>query len=202
MTAVGNLLFHAGVRLSEPLLFGIGEGLGFIYWDMKGMDFPFIGGRIKPDELTTRIASRLNVTLTMQETASVTKAWSNIKANIDRGVPTGLKLDCFHLDTQVAFPKPQYGRRDWWRVFPQFIQGFSQGKHGNMRRFKNIASLLIEIASLWNEVSICIDKAGRTGQAVGRSNTSIQTIAAYRPERKRSDRTFIGALKQPRNEKI
>lgn len=97
-TAVGNLLSHAGVRLSEPLLFGIGEGLGFIYWDMKGMDFPFIGGRIKPDELTARIASRLNVTFTMQETASVTKAWSNIKASIDRGVPTGLKLDCYHLD--------------------------------------------------------------------------------------------------------
>ncbi|MBP1996969.1 BtrH N-terminal domain-containing protein [Paenibacillus eucommiae] len=97
-TAMGNLLSHAGIRLSEPILFGIGEGLGFIYWDMKGMDFPFIGGRSKPDELTARIASRLNLTLTMQETASVTKAWSNIKVNIDRGVPTGLKLDCYHLD--------------------------------------------------------------------------------------------------------
>lgn len=97
-TAMGNLLSHAGIHLSEPILFGIGEGLGFIYWDMKGMDFPFIGGRTKPDELTARIASRLNLTLTMQETASVKKAWSNIKVKIDCGVPIGLKLDCYHLD--------------------------------------------------------------------------------------------------------
>ncbi|MFX3631413.1 MAG: BtrH N-terminal domain-containing protein [Candidatus Pristimantibacillus sp.] len=97
-TAIGNLLSHAGIRLSEPMLFGIGEGLGFIYWDMKGMDFPFIGGRSKPDELTARIASRLNLTLTTQETTSVTKAWNNIKVHIDHGVPVGLKLDCYHLD--------------------------------------------------------------------------------------------------------
>ncbi|OAB44708.1 BtrH N-terminal domain-containing protein [Paenibacillus glacialis] len=97
-TAIGNLLVHSGIRLSEPMLFGIGEGLGFIYWDMKGMDFPFIGGRVKPDELTACITSRLNLTLTKQETASVTKAWRNIKENIDHGIPVGLKLDCYHLD--------------------------------------------------------------------------------------------------------
>lgn len=42
-TAMGNLLQFAGIRLSEPMLFGLGEGLGFIYWDSKNMDFPFIG---------------------------------------------------------------------------------------------------------------------------------------------------------------
>jgi hypothetical protein len=97
-TAFGNLLAHAGIRLSEPLLFGIGEGLGFIYWDMKGMDFPFIGGRSKPDELTARIASRLNLPITLQETASIKKAWHSLKETIDRGLPVGLKLDCYHLD--------------------------------------------------------------------------------------------------------
>jgi hypothetical protein len=97
-TAMGNLLAHVGITLSEPMLFGIGEGLGFIYWDMKGMDFPFIGGRSKPDELTACIASRLNLTLTLQETASVKKAWHSLKENIDRGIPVGLKLDCYHLD--------------------------------------------------------------------------------------------------------
>lgn len=97
-TAMGNLLSHVGIRLSEPMLFGIGEGLGFIYWDRKGMDFPFIGGRVKSDELTASIAFHLNLKLTVQETGSITKAWFNIKENIDRGIPVGLKLDCYHLD--------------------------------------------------------------------------------------------------------
>lgn len=48
-TATGTLLGQIGVELSEPMLFGLGEGLSFIFWNMKTMDFPFIGGRIKPD---------------------------------------------------------------------------------------------------------------------------------------------------------
>nr|WP_251378782.1 BtrH N-terminal domain-containing protein [Paenibacillus sp. YPG26] len=95
---MGNLLSHAGIRLSEPMLFGIGEGLGFIYWNSKGMDFPFIGGRVKPDELTTRIAQRLNLQLNVSETTSSAKAWLHVKGSIDRGIPVGLKLDCYHLD--------------------------------------------------------------------------------------------------------
>ena len=59
-TAMGNLLQFAGVRLSEPMLFGLGQGLGFIYWDSKRMDFPFIGGRVKPDELTATLANKLD----------------------------------------------------------------------------------------------------------------------------------------------
>jgi len=46
-TATGSLLKSIGIELSEPLLFGLGEGLGFIFWNMKQMDFPFIGGRNK-----------------------------------------------------------------------------------------------------------------------------------------------------------
>ncbi|HFC00693.1 MAG TPA: lantibiotic ABC transporter, partial [Phaeodactylibacter sp.] len=42
-TATGSLLLQIGIELSEPMLFGIGEGLGYIFWNMKMMDFPFIG---------------------------------------------------------------------------------------------------------------------------------------------------------------
>ena len=34
-TALGVLLRHAGLDLSEPMLFGLGSGLSFIYWDSK-----------------------------------------------------------------------------------------------------------------------------------------------------------------------
>ena len=47
-TATGCLLKQLGINMSEPMMFGLGEGLGFIYWNMKLMDFPFIGGRVKP----------------------------------------------------------------------------------------------------------------------------------------------------------
>ena len=38
-TATGTLLGQIGVELSEPMLFGLGEGLSFIFWNMKIMNF-------------------------------------------------------------------------------------------------------------------------------------------------------------------
>ena len=97
-TAAGTLLGQIGVELSEPLLFGLGEGLSFIYWNMKIMDFPFIGGRVKPDLLTANIAKNLGLKLTVKETSSKTKAWEAVKQLLDDNKAVGLKLDCYHLE--------------------------------------------------------------------------------------------------------
>lgn len=96
-TATGTLLRQLDIDLSEPLLFGLGEGLGFIFWNMKSMTFPFIGGRIKTDLLTQNIAENLKLELTVRETASVQKAWHKVKECLDSGKVVGLKMDCFHL---------------------------------------------------------------------------------------------------------
>jgi len=96
-TATGTLLRQLDIELSEPMLFGLGQGFGFIFWNMKSMIFPFIGGRVKPDVLTENIARNLNLELTVKETASSQKAWENVKQLIDSGQAVGLKLDCFHL---------------------------------------------------------------------------------------------------------
>jgi hypothetical protein len=105
-TTLGALLRHEGLDLSEPMLFGLGEGLGFVYWDAKGMDFPFLGGRTRPTAITRTVADRLGLTLHIQETASPRKAWQNVAAALNTGRPVGLQLDSYHLDyftTKVHF---------------------------------------------------------------------------------------------------
>ena len=97
-TATGNLLKQLDIEFSEPLLFGIGEGLGFLIWNMKIMDFPFIGGRIKTDLITENICKNLNLKLSVQETSSIKKAWKNIEDALNEQKAVGLKLDCYHLD--------------------------------------------------------------------------------------------------------
>ena len=97
-TAVGSLLNQLGIEYSEPMLFGLGEGLGYIIWKMKIMDFPFIGGRVKPDVLTENICRNLNLKLEAKETASLKKAWANVEAPLSAGKVVGLKLDCYHLE--------------------------------------------------------------------------------------------------------
>ncbi|MER8087319.1 BtrH N-terminal domain-containing protein [Streptomyces sp. NPDC087532] len=97
-TALGVLLRHQGLDLSEPMLFGLGSGLSFIYWDSKNMGFPFLGGRVKPFDLTRNLATRLKVELLVQETTSPRRAWENVAAPIDAGRPVGLQLDSYYLD--------------------------------------------------------------------------------------------------------
>lgn len=105
-TALGVLLRHEGIDLSEPMLFGLGSGLSFIYWDSKAMGFPFLGGRVKPFELTRNLTAALGLDLLVEETTSARKAWQNVAAPVDAGQPVGLQLDCYHLDyftTKVHF---------------------------------------------------------------------------------------------------
>ncbi|MEU1303014.1 BtrH N-terminal domain-containing protein [Streptomyces shenzhenensis] len=97
-TALGVLLRHQGLDLSEPMLFGLGSGLSFVYWDSKNMGFPFLGGRVKPFELTRNLATRLGLELLVQETVSPRRAWQNVVTPIDAGHPVGLQLDSYHLD--------------------------------------------------------------------------------------------------------
>ncbi len=97
-TATGTLLKQLGIELSEPMLFGLAEGLGFIFWNMKIMDFPFIGGRIKPDILTQNLARNLNLKLEVKETSSIKKAWENIKTELDNENVVGIKLDSYYLE--------------------------------------------------------------------------------------------------------
>ncbi|MDG9704546.1 BtrH N-terminal domain-containing protein [Streptomyces sp. DH37] len=97
-STLGVLLRHEGIDLSEPMLFGLGSGLSFIYWDGKNMDFPFLGGRVKPFELTRNLAARLGLELAVQETTSPRRAWENVAAAIAAGHPVGLQLDSHHLD--------------------------------------------------------------------------------------------------------
>ncbi|MCW3841860.1 BtrH N-terminal domain-containing protein [Micromonospora yasonensis] len=101
-TALGALLRHEGLDLSEPMLFGLGEGLAFVYWDAKRMDFPFLGGRTKPAAISRTVAERLGLTLHIQETASPRKAWQNVAAALTAERPVGLQLDCYHLDYFTA----------------------------------------------------------------------------------------------------
>ncbi len=97
-TTLGVLLRHQGLDLSEPMLFGLGSGLSFIYWDSKNMDFPFLGGRVKPFDLTRNLAAGLGLELVVKETGSPRRAWENVRAPLDAGHPVGLQLDSYHLE--------------------------------------------------------------------------------------------------------
>ena len=96
--ATGTLLKAAGIEISEPMLFGLGEALGFVFLNLATLPLPFVGGRSKPFELTTRLCRNLGVPCRSTETKSRKKAWEQLEGEISRGRPAGLQLDCYYLD--------------------------------------------------------------------------------------------------------
>ncbi|MFD5406370.1 BtrH N-terminal domain-containing protein [Streptomyces griseorubiginosus] len=101
-TALGVLLRHQGIDLSEPMLFGLGRGLSFVYWDSRSMGFPFLGGRVKPFELSRNLADALGLELLVRETSSARRGWAHVVEAIGGGQPVGLQLDSFHLEYFTA----------------------------------------------------------------------------------------------------
>jgi len=129
-TATGSLLYQLGIEFSEPMLFGLGEGLGYIIWNMKIMDFPFIGGRVKPDILTENLCRNLNLNLEIKETSSLKKAWSNIEDPLQEGKAVGLKLDCYHLEyftTKIHFAGHYVAMYGYDEKFSYLIDTKQQG---------------------------------------------------------------------------
>lgn len=95
--ATGTLLGALGCDLSEPMLFGLGEGLAFVFLNLSSLPLPFLGGRSKPFALTEAICRNLGVNLRTEETSSHKKAWAGLEAALGKGQPVGLQLDCFYL---------------------------------------------------------------------------------------------------------
>jgi len=97
-TTIGTMLRQLDISLSEPMLFGLGEGLDFYLWDIEPMQLPFISGRVCPEIITKNLARNLKLKLTVAETISPDSAWNEVKKLIDDGRVVGLKLDCFYLE--------------------------------------------------------------------------------------------------------
>lgn len=101
-TATGNLLRAAGLPLSEPMLYGLGEGLAFGVFAFKGQDAPFLGGRPQPEEITRTLASRLGLEVDFRQSRAPKRAWANIAEFVDAGVPVAAKVNMRLLDFDTS----------------------------------------------------------------------------------------------------
>lgn len=104
--ATGNLLSQQGINLSEPMLFGLGEGLSFIFLNLSSLNLPFTGGRSKPFQITERLCVNLGFDLSQRETSSKKLALTSLQSLLSEKKCVGLQLDSYYLDyfsTKVHF---------------------------------------------------------------------------------------------------
>ncbi|AFC99420.1 hypothetical protein Mtc_0656 [Methanocella conradii HZ254] len=96
-TSLRDVFLYAGHDMPESALFGMGEGLGFYYWESKNLRHPAVGGRIKPLELDRRVCRNLGVSLRIRTSTSPRRAYDAMKAMLAEDTPVMIRADIFYL---------------------------------------------------------------------------------------------------------
>ncbi len=93
-----NLLNYYGLKLSEPMIFGIGSGLLFFYFPwLKVNQAPAISYRTMPGHIFSKVARRLGFRVRRERFSSPQKAQQALDEKLQAGMPVGLQVGVYHL---------------------------------------------------------------------------------------------------------
>ena len=93
-----NLLKYNGLSVSEPMVFGIGSGLLFVYLPFIKVNYaPAISYRPLPGQIFNKLAKRLNLKIKRQKFSSEIKAVNALDENLKNNIPTGLQVGVYNL---------------------------------------------------------------------------------------------------------
>lgn len=99
-TTLRNMISHAGADISEPMLFGLGQGIDFQYWDAPdpGRSTPMLTGRIGPALLSRNACAALGVELRESRAPDAEAARAEAAKLLEAGHVVGMSVDIFYLD--------------------------------------------------------------------------------------------------------
>ena len=96
-TAYKQIFHHYRYDISEEMLFGLASGLGFVYFEIKKVPFPLIGGRTKIGEFEETLGKNLGVEVNIQKTTSSKKAYDELLKMICKDIPVVIYVDMAYL---------------------------------------------------------------------------------------------------------
>jgi hypothetical protein len=98
-----NLLRYYGIRLSEPMVFGIGSGYFFSHMTfIKLNGMAVTSFRVLPGWVFKRVVKRLGIKVKRQKFKDPEKAMAVLDEVLEQGIPVGMLVGVFHLS---YFPK-------------------------------------------------------------------------------------------------
>lgn len=93
-----NLLKHNGLNISEPMVFGIGSGLFFVYLPFLKINYaPAISYRPLPGQIFNKLAKRLGLKIKRQKFSSEANATNALDENLKNNIPSGLQVGVYNL---------------------------------------------------------------------------------------------------------
>jgi hypothetical protein len=93
-----NLLKYNGLSISEPMVFGIGSGLFFVYLPFLKINYaPAISYRPMPGSIFNKVAQRLGLKIKRQKFSSQVNAMKALDENLKNKIPSGLQVGVYNL---------------------------------------------------------------------------------------------------------
>lgn len=94
-----GLLNNAGLEITEPLVFGIGHGIFFGYFESKNFPFPTFIVRSRPGEIREKVSKYLNVKLNKYTfNKNREKGMQQLDTILDKGQVVGAQVDFFYCE--------------------------------------------------------------------------------------------------------
>ncbi|MFZ1527883.1 MAG: BtrH N-terminal domain-containing protein [Ferruginibacter sp.] len=94
-TALRHLFIFNGWDISEDMLFGLGSGLGFAYFEVSGL--PVVAGRSNVGAFEKALSENMGIPFKIRSTTSNKKALTDLKKSIDSDKPLAVYVDMFYL---------------------------------------------------------------------------------------------------------
>lgn len=95
---VTALLNHAGMSITEPLVFGIAGGIFFGYLKSPNFSFPMFILRSRPGNIRKKVAKRLNINFEEKKFRNPAQGEAALDEAIRNGHPTAVQVDFFYMD--------------------------------------------------------------------------------------------------------
>ena len=97
--SITALLNHAGMKITEPMVFGISSGIFFGYFHkMKSFAFPTFIVRNKPGQMRRNLEKRTGVRFYSKDFKNAAAGQAALDTLINKGIPTAVQVDMFYLD--------------------------------------------------------------------------------------------------------
>lgn len=117
-SAMVRLMKHLGYDISEPMIVGISSGVGFIYWFMKRMTYPVVGGMNRADcrrfpGILGKAVTRLGGSYETILTKSVKKAHIFLKETLKQNQPGLVCADMAYLDHLLTGQADHFGEHNF-----------------------------------------------------------------------------------------
>ena len=105
---VTGMLHHAGMAITESMVFGISGGIFFAYLQTPKLPFPMFVTRSKPGSIRKKIAKRLQVSFKSSKHRDFIEAQQSLDALINQKIPVAIQVDMFYLDYIPAYMRVHF----------------------------------------------------------------------------------------------